>query len=197
MFTGMLHTHKLTVILFLLIYLIKTVLLLINKTETLQTFIKKTKVLEMIVSVLFLFTGGFMIAQLPEINNLLIIKMVCVLASIPIAVISYKRSNKLMAVLSLVLIIASYGLAEMSKKRPAVVKSDDTASLYQNNCAKCHGDDGKMGLAGAKDLSVSVLSDEETKAIIKNGKNAMSGYGKSLSDAEISALAEYVKTLRK
>ena len=197
MFTGMLHTHKLTVILFLLIYIIKTLLLLLNKKETLQTFIKKTKVFEMIVSVLFLFTGGFMIAQLPEINNLLIIKMVCVLASIPLAVIAYKRSNKLMAVLSLVLIIASYGLAEMSKKRPAVVKSDDTASLYQNNCAKCHGDDGKMGLAGAKDLSVSVLSDEETKAIIKNGKNAMSGYGKSLSDAEISALAEYIKTLRK
>ena len=93
MFTGLLHTHKLVVVLFLLIYIIKTVLLLIGKTENLEVFTKKVKVPEMIISFLFLVTGAVMLFQLPEIKTLLIIKIVAVFASIPLAVVGFKKKR--------------------------------------------------------------------------------------------------------
>ena len=50
-FVALYHTHKLVVVLFLLIYLIKTILLVANKTDALEKFKKITKIPEMIVSV--------------------------------------------------------------------------------------------------------------------------------------------------
>ena len=73
MATGMLHSHTLFVVLFTLIYLIKTILLLSDKDDLLEKFKKKTKVIEMIVSFGFLATGIYLMARLPEINMFLII----------------------------------------------------------------------------------------------------------------------------
>ncbi|MFN9897647.1 MAG: hypothetical protein ACK55Z_02370, partial [bacterium] len=56
MMTGLLHTHTLSVVLFLLIYLIKCVLLWTN-TARLDAFAQKIRIPEMIVSALFLITG--------------------------------------------------------------------------------------------------------------------------------------------
>ncbi|MES2395188.1 MAG: SirB2 family protein, partial [Bacteroidota bacterium] len=95
--TGIRHTHLLSVILFLLIYLIKTVLLLSNKNEGLAKFTKVVKVPEMIVSTLFLVTGIYLLTQIPEIKTLLIIKIVAVLISIPLAIIGFKKKNKVLA----------------------------------------------------------------------------------------------------
>ena len=67
-------THFVVVTIFFLIYLIKTILLVANKKEQLQNFTKKIKVLEMIVSFLFLGTGIYMMTQV-EITSLLIIKI--------------------------------------------------------------------------------------------------------------------------
>ena len=162
MFTGMLHTHKLVVILFLLLYVVKTLLLLLNKNEVLAKFSKATRIPEMIVSTLFLLTGAYLMFQLPEINTLMIVKIICVFASIPLAVIGFKKSNKILASLAMLLIIASYGLAEMSKKpsRKEVVVAagaDEGKALYDAYCTSCHGADGKLMLAGAKDLSTSAM----------------------------------------
>jgi L-cystine uptake protein TcyP (sodium:dicarboxylate symporter family) len=78
--SGIRLTHLLVVVLFILIYLIKTTLLLLNKQETLMKFSKMVKVPEMIVSILFLVTGIYMLTQVPEIKSLLIIKIVAVFA---------------------------------------------------------------------------------------------------------------------
>ncbi len=110
-------THLVSVILFLLIYVIKTVLLLGNSKENLARFTKVLKVPEMIISVLFLGTGIYMITKVPVISTLLIIKLVCVAAAIPVAIIGFKKGNKVLAVFSLLLIISAYGLAEMHKTR--------------------------------------------------------------------------------
>ena len=59
--------------------------------------------------------------------------------------------------------------------------------LYLENCAVCHGEDGKMGASGAKDLTVSTLSDNEVLKRINEGKNGMPPM-KS---------ADYVKGMRK
>jgi uncharacterized membrane protein SirB2 len=65
MIKGILHTHYLVVTLFLLIYVVKTILLLSNKNDLLATFTKKVKVFEMVVSFLFLATGVYLTTMLP------------------------------------------------------------------------------------------------------------------------------------
>src|SRR5690242_16270413 len=104
MATGMLHSHYLFVVLFTLIYLIKTILLLSDKDELLDKFKAKTKILEMIVSFGFLATGIYLMTQMPEIPTLMFIKITVVFLSIPIAVVGYKKKNKVLASLSFFLI---------------------------------------------------------------------------------------------
>lgn len=201
--TGIRHTHLLSVILFLLIYLIKTVLLLSNKNEGLAKFTKVVKVPEMIVSTLFLATGIYLLTQIPEIKSLLIIKIVAVLISIPLAIIGFKKKNKVLAVLSLLLIIGAYGMAEMSKKQKS--KSMETISgsnlngqeLFNASCISCHGADGKLGLMEASDLSISTMELTAKIEIIKNGKGAMTPFAEILTEEQIKAVAEYSESLKK
>jgi uncharacterized membrane protein SirB2 len=121
MFQNLTTVHWISVCLFLLIYLVKTSLLLANKNEALEKFKKMTKVLEMIVSVVFLGTGIYLMTQIPVINGLLIIKLVAVALSIPVAIIGFKKNNKGLATLSLLLIIGAFGLAEVSHKKRMVI----------------------------------------------------------------------------
>jgi len=211
MYTALLHTHKLSVVLFLLIYLVKGILLLINSPA--QERVKKIlKVPEMILSFLFLATGIGMLAQIAEVKTLLIIKIVVVFASIPLAVIGFKKGKKALAVLSILLLITAYGLAEMSKRK--IEKKDvDTSisdvsatsydavlhgkALFEANCVACHGADGKLMLSGAKDLTLSQSTDEQISQTIQNGKNAMPAYKKVFDEKEVNALTQYVKTFRK
>ncbi len=210
MYTGFLHTHKLVVLLFLLLYVVKTALLLLNQKESLAKITKFTKVPEMILSTLFLVTGGYMLFNKPEIHYFTWIKVVAVFASIPLAVVGFKNSNKVLAALSLVLLITAYGLAEMAKRRvekkeviveaPAGSTIDAVTqgkAVFKAYCVACHGEDGKLMMAGAKDLSVSQLSDADVKNIILNGKNSMAPYKNVLAESEINNVVEYVRSLRK
>src|ERR1700749_4533260 len=106
-------THFAVVTIFFLIYLIKTFLLLANKNEALQSFTKKAKVLEMIVSFLFLATGIYLMFNMAVIPAMLIIKITIVFLSIPLAVVGFKKQNKGLATLAFVLILAAFGLGEM------------------------------------------------------------------------------------
>jgi mono/diheme cytochrome c family protein len=207
MYKGIYYTHLISVNVFLLIYIVKTFLLLTNKEESLVKFTKGIKVPEMIVSALFLITGIYMIITGQSLTTLQIIKIIIVFASIPVAVIGFKKRNKAMAILSLLMIIAAYGLAEVNKKHRlsnpvseenvhpgAAVNGHD---IFMANCTSCHGEDGKAGLSGAKDLSVSTLDLSAQQEIIKNGKAPMPGYSGVLTEEQIKAVAEYSATLRK
>ena len=68
--------------------------------------------------------------------------------------------------------------------------------LYQTRCALCHGENGKLMLAGATDLSKSQLSLEERIQVISNGRNTMTPFKDILSGEDIEALAEYIGSLR-
>ena len=201
--TGIRHTHLLAVILFLLIYLIKTALLLSNKSEMLAKLTKTVKIPEMIISTLFLATGIYLITQIPEIKSLLIIKIIVVSISIPLAIIGFKKKNKVLAMLSLLLIIGAYGMAEMSKKQKSKSMEGISAStlngqeLFKASCATCHGDDGKLGLMGAPDLSLSTMDLAARVALIKKGKGAMTAFAEILTDEQIKAVAKYSESLKK
>ena len=175
-------------------------MLLTNKTEGLQKFTKMVKVPEMIISALFLLSGIYMLTQIPEIKTMLIIKIIVVFASIPVAIIAFKKSNKALAAVALLMIISAYGLAEMSKKHSATTAAsagNNGQEIYTANCARCHGDDGKAGITGASDLSITQLDNAGISEIIKNGKGAMAGLGGTLSEEQTKAIAEYVQTLKK
>lgn len=195
MATGMFHTHMLFVVLFTFIYLLKTILLLSDKKEILNNFKKKTKVFEMVVSFGFLATGVYLLVKLPEINQFMILKIVLVLASIPVAIIGYKKENKIMATLSFLLIIVSFSLAYKANDAKAgeQIASTDGKEIFETKCASCHGADGKLGLGGAKDLSATTLAQPEIVKIITNGKNTMASYRGVLTDEQITAVTAYIE----
>jgi mono/diheme cytochrome c family protein len=204
MYTGLLHSHKVFVLLFLLHYVLKLVLLLTNRNEQLDRYSKSMRIPEMVLSVGFLVTGVWMMISSNTLSTLQIIKLVCVFVSIPLAVIGFKNKNKVLGALAVLLIIMAYGLAEMSKKAKAGPKVDTSAIadpmeagkfIYTNSCINCHGPDGKLGGSGSKDLSEVHLSMDEQKALIRNGKNAMPGY-KDLSEAQLDAVVQYIATFR-
>jgi cytochrome c6 len=80
------------------------------------------------------------------------------------------------------------------------VRADDGATLFKQRCASCHGPDGKgktkMGeKMGVKDLTAIKASEAEIQKTIADGKpgTKMLGYKGKISDADIKALATYVK----
>lgn len=89
----------------------------------------------------------------------------------------------------------------LPEKNPEGYKQEEQpvysgAELYNKKCTACHGSDGNLGVAGAKKLPQSVLSQEERESIIKNGKGTMSAFKDQLSDEEIKKVAEYTLTLK-
>src|ERR1035437_5100003 len=195
MFKAIFYTHLISVNLFLLIYLVKTILLLANNNEGLAKLTKILKVPEMIISALFLLTGIYMLTQIPEIKTLMIIQIIAVLVSIPIAIIGFKKKNKALAVLSFLLIVGAYGMAEMSKKQKSKTLEGISESnlngkeLYDAACISCHGVDGKLGKMGARNFSESTMDITARIEIIKKGKVAMKPFGGILTDEQIKAVA--------
>jgi cytochrome c553 len=179
-------------------------MLLANKNEPLAKFTKAVKIPEMIISTLFLVTGIYMLFFVP-INTILIIKILIVFASIPLAVVGFKKGNKVLAVISLILIISAYGLAEIRKKKQKESSSSNEETIttmsgqdiFAAKCTSCHGSDGKLGAMGAPDLTTSSKDINSRIELIKNGSPLMNGFGGSLSDEQIKAVAEYTETLKK
>ena len=211
-FVAFYHTHKLVVVLFLLIYVVKAVLLLSNNKGGLEKFSKAIKIPEMIVSAAFFLSGIVMLMKIADFNLIFTTKLILVIGSIPLAIIAYKKFNKLFAVLSLLMLISAYGLAEMNKARmgkrkpiEAVIADPANESysqvahgqaLFSAQCAVCHGVDGTLELSGAKNLKESVVEDDYIVDIINNGKNTMPKMKGLYSDEEMAALEAYIKILR-
>ncbi len=205
LFKAALHLHLTSVILFLVLYVVKTYLLVADKNEQLQKVRTLTRIPEIVISILFLGTGIYMAFNYP-LNFMFWIKMVFVFASIPVAVIAYKKNNKAMAVVSLIMVIMAYGCAEMIKKQNAkavapvanetAIASVNGQEIFTANCANCHGANGALMLAGATNLQTSVATHEAIVLQITNGKGAMPAYGAQLSTEQIEAVATYAETLR-
>lgn len=80
-------------------------------------------------------------------------------------------------------------------KEPVVNKIAAGEKLFRTYCITCHGVDGKLGLNGAKDLTQSVVSDEERIDQITNGKGLMTPFNGILTEEQIDHVAAYTKSL--
>ena len=77
------------------------------------------------------------------------------------------------------------------------------STLYLNNCARCHGADGKgeteQGrLNNSPNISGGRLRNRSIKRLtntITNGDNKMPAFGKRLKKAQIASLVNYVRGL--
>jgi mono/diheme cytochrome c family protein len=74
------------------------------------------------------------------------------------------------------------------------------AELFENNCARCHGSDGKGGkgpnLASEKRQAKWRDSDAKLIKKITGGGFIMPSFGKKLKPDEIKAIADHVRTLK-
>lgn len=77
------------------------------------------------------------------------------------------------------------------------------AALYKSKCQGCHGADGKATTIGKKlgakdfqDAEVASMSEEQLAKVTTNGKNKMPAYKGKLTDAQIKALAKYIKDMK-
>jgi cytochrome c6 len=74
--------------------------------------------------------------------------------------------------------------------------SETGKNVFSTNCVRCHGVDGTKGKWGAKDLKQSKLTDPALASIIYTGKGLMPSWKNKLTQEEIDAVIDYVKTLR-
>jgi mono/diheme cytochrome c family protein len=219
---GFLHLHITVVSLFLVLYTIKTVLLLLNKTEQLDKLRAKTKIADMVLGSLMLITGGYLLTVAPLVQSYHYVKILVALASIPVGIIAFKKGNKALASILLVAFVYVFGVAEtksltfskpekivyetptdtttaatniLDQNADAVLKNGE--AIYNVACVACHGQDGKLGVGGAKDLTTSTLSHEGKVDMITNGKGLMTPFKGQLSEQEIEAVASYVDSMKK
>ena len=106
-----------------------------------------------------------------------------------------------------ILIIAAISLAAFAF--PA--RAADAKTNWANNCAQCHGPDGRANTKMGKQLSAKDLTDPKVQAsftdakatqsikegVKQGGKTTMKAFGGKLTDDEIKALVAYVRTLKK
>jgi len=90
-------------------------------------------------------------------------------------------------------------------------RADGAKAIYEKDCAKCHGADGKgdtkmgkkLGVKDYTDAKVQAeLKDEAAIKAIKNGlkdkeDKVLMKPAESLSDEEIKGLVAYIRTLKK
>ena len=72
----------------------------------------------------------------------------------------------------------------------------DGAQIFKRYCIVCHGVDGKLGVNGAKDLTVCAKTLDERIVQVTKGKNVMTPFEGILTPDQIKAVASYTLTLK-
>ncbi len=81
-------------------------------------------------------------------------------------------------------------------KQEAANAVSEGQEIFKKYCVLCHGVNGKLKLNGAKDITLSKLTETERIALISKGKNTMTPFESILSPEQIKAVAAYTFTLK-
>jgi cbb3-type cytochrome c oxidase subunit III len=116
-------------------------------------------------------------------------------------IVSLTVTGVLVFLLALIAIARPSHSIDVANERP-----NNAAQLFSQNCAKCHGKDGrakglKAKVAGVRNLADAEwqdrVTDERIFNSINNGKGKMPAFGKKLSEADVNSLVNYVRSLKK
>ncbi|MCS7085781.1 MAG: c-type cytochrome [Bacteroidia bacterium] len=214
---GILHTHTLTVVLYLALFAIKAVLILTKQKNLLATVNGKTRVLHIVLATTMLATGLYSIFRAPDGTAAYnVVKITVLAATMGTAIVAVRRFKAAWAVAALAGFVYVFLL---SKTRDVFLRSEEVRvkaalqsfepvsprpdvalargkTIYEIACVRCHGLDGQSGYRKAFNLQTSLLADPAVVATIANGRNTMPAYP-YLSKNELEDLAAYVKSLRK
>ena len=97
----------------------------------------------------------------------------------------------------LVLQMACGGEGKRDNSKTVANPESPAGKLYGKYCAACHGVDGKLGLSGAANLSISVLSQPQVVDVVTKGGRLMAPFKDKMTPQEIDTVAAYTLTLRK
>jgi cytochrome c6 len=68
--------------------------------------------------------------------------------------------------------------------------------IFQKNCMRCHGKDGRLGLNGAHDLTKSNLNAFGRTYLVTNGMGKMPAFSKVLTADQVAQVVAYSLTLK-
>ena len=102
------------------------------------------------------------------------------------------------------------GATEAQPNAAKTRNADRVGELFRNNCARCHGADGRAQTPSGELYKTPNLTDAEwwrknsniasTRSlvgIVSHGKGAMPAFGKKLKRSDITALVSYVRRFSK
>jgi cytochrome c553 len=133
-----------------------------------------------------------------------------VLVSIPLAIIGIKKDKKVFLVLSVLILLYVYGIAEtksLTFSKPdmsgIIINVEDNnyeimehgKAIYLQHCMRCHGKEGNKMHNNSPDLTKSELSEEERWNVIKKGKGIMPAFGPNLDKNEKEALEAFLNSI--
>jgi cytochrome c553 len=203
-FSILSKVHMVLVLLFVISMLIKTILIF-KSNESFDNYRAKTKMPEMLVTILFLVLGIVLIVMKDgPFHTLFYIKLGAVVAGIPLGIVGAKKHSKVLVTLSTLFFFGAYGLSEAAKGKGVQkeisqeVKTENLGKeIYTINCSSCHGADGKQGSMGASDLSATTLNTEEISKVINEGRRGKSIMPKfNYQGEQLKALTNYLNSLK-
>lgn len=107
---------------------------------------------------------------------------------------------KISLFIAMALMVVACG--ETTASKPERVRLEDETPpdgdlLFLNNCASCHGVDGKLGVSDAEDLSKTSLTADEIREVIIEGRNGMPPFEHLIkTEEEREALVDKVLSLK-
>jgi len=121
-----------------------------------------------------------------------------------------RKARRLGLILLMFLLIESGALALGLQPRTTKTTSSRADDLFRQNCARCHGAEGRGDTPLGKTLNApdftdtdwwqkhsDITSSKSLAGIVNHGKGGMPAFGKKLTRTEINLLVGYVRKFRK
>jgi mono/diheme cytochrome c family protein len=78
------------------------------------------------------------------------------------------------------------------------------SAIYAQNCARCHGADGRAQTPKGRETdAIDLTSDDwspdaaRDTRIVTRGKGSMPGFGRKLTPAQVSAVVQYIRRFKR
>jgi mono/diheme cytochrome c family protein len=97
-------------------------------------------------------------------------------------------------------------MAQSGDRKAGAQETLDASKLFNDNCTRCHGKDGRAKtfhgrMVGARNLTDAKwqgsVTDDRIVAAIKKGPGAMPSFEKKFTQEQIASLVPYVRQLKR